>query len=251
MGSGLHVAIPSLPGTLDTMGRGGRLGKERLGASLERRAVSRNRRGGVLIACNRQVGLYLAGLLDFLQLEEEVTLSLCATEDSHLIVENGLRACATGGPFQRFYAVICCDNREEVLHHAMTPPDLCTVGFDVAFRWITTVPSFNLWLLLHWQDLPLDPWTDYDHLSRCINEQLHRHLPPTAAHDALSLFAAMGPGLTEAIRRGQRLSRIQAMLNRGQTGNTIPPGTILPTTDVHELVSYLLKLHEKSQRLRN
>ncbi len=89
-------------------------------------------------------------------------------------------------------------------------------------------------------DLPEESWRSAEHLSGWLDEQLARHLSAAACEDADLLFAAIGQGVVQAIARGQRLARM-----RGRTA------TRMPVTDVHELVSYLLKLHNTSLRLGN
>ncbi|MEO5349653.1 MAG: hypothetical protein H7836_08410 [Magnetococcus sp. YQC-3] len=217
-----------------------REGRERSPASLERRSPSRSKRGGTLLSCGRRTGAYFVGLLRNLRLEERVTLSLCSTEDPASIVEHGLQVCRTQGPFQRLYAVVCLDGGEGQRSHALAAPDLRSVGYSFEFKLISSIPSFALWLLLHWMDLPEESWRSAEHLSAWLDEQLARHLSAAVREDADLLFAAIGQSTAQAVVRGQRLARM-----RGRAA------TRMPVTDVHELVSYLLKLHNTSLRLRS
>lgn len=235
------LTAPALPFAAGGYGVGGRRGgQERANRSLERRPPVRTKRGGILIACNQRATPYLTGLVQATQLEEVVTLSPCAAEDPAAIVAHGVKACATHGPFHRFYAVACCSTQEELRHQFAHPPDIQEIGYALQFKMLFSVPSFNLWLLMHWMELPLGPWRDYEQLSAWINEQLAQQLSPALLNQADQLFSFIGSGVADALARGQQLSRqVQGTLS-----------TVYPMTDLHELVLYLLKLHGTSQRLR-
>ncbi|MEO5339484.1 MAG: RloB family protein [Magnetococcus sp. MYC-9] len=235
----------TVPSPIDAMGYHPRLprrlgGTERSGSSLERRAPSRRERGGVLIVCGRNSHPYLAGLLRQLQLAERVTLVVCPTEDSSAIVERGVRACVADGPFRRFYAVVCYDDQEPAGLPDPHPPDMRAIKYSIRYKKIVSIPSFELWLLLHWQELLPGQWSDYAQLSTWIQGRLATHLPPALQNDPDGLFASMSHGVAKAISRGQRLAR---SLERSSA--------VWPVTNLHELVSYLLKLHEGSQRLQD
>lgn len=227
--------------TVERYGVGSRRGGQaRAGSSLERTPAVRSKLGGILIACSQGVSTYLTGLVRAIQLEEMVTLSPCTAEDPAAIVAHGVRVCATNGPFQRFYAVASCSSQEELLYQFSHPPDIHGIGYKLQFKMLFSVPSFNLWLLMHWMELPLEPWRDYEQLSIWINDQLAQQISPALLGQADQLFSVVGSGVVDALARGQRLSR--------SVQGALP--TVRPMTDLHELVLYLLKLHRTSQRLR-
>ncbi|MBF0400799.1 MAG: hypothetical protein HQL90_08525 [Magnetococcales bacterium] len=214
--------------------------RERSGSSLERRAPSRSERGGVLIACGPRASSYLASLLRYTRLEERVTLSSCSEDDPAAVVAQGIQHCRTRGPFRRFYAVVCCGSKAEAQRQLAHAPGWDSIGYDLNFQWIVSVPSFHFWLLLHQLDLPLKGWADDGQLSRWIDDQLARRFPADLSSDADQLFKLIDVGLTEAISRGQRLARLQSR-----------SPTLLPMTHLHEMVSYLLKLQSLSLRMQD
>ncbi len=234
------LIVSSPPHGMDRDGLNERSGKERPGTSLERRSPSRSKRGGLLIACGQRAGLYLTGLLHHLQLENRVTLSLSTAEDPLSILENGHHAWATLGPFRRVYVVVCHDTPKEDWHRLVACSPVGPTNHPIRFQKIASIPSFNLWLLLHWRELPPETWTHYDQLSAWVDDQLERYLPATAWCSPMEWFATVGHGLVQAIARGQQLSRQQGTVS-----------TVLPMTNVHELASHLLKLHKESQRLQD
>ncbi|MEO5364305.1 MAG: hypothetical protein H7838_11870 [Magnetococcus sp. DMHC-8] len=233
---------PSLPQVTGwrAVGRYGRGTLERSAPSLERRPPSCNQRGGILISCGARSAPYLTGLLRHLQIEETVTLSHCAAEEPAAILANGLQACLAHGPFRRFYVVVCQAHPDDA---RLPPSSRCQAGataYDISLQNIVSIPSFHVWLLLHWMDLPTSRWDSLDQLSTWVDAQLQRCLATTPLHNPVELFAAAQPGMAKALFRSQRLSRLAN-----------PENPCSPTTNVHELVSFLLKWQKQAHRLRD
>lgn len=212
--------------------------RKRLDPSLERRRASRCPREKILIAGDQVTKSYFSGLIHYLKLSERVTLCHYQTQDPVVMVENTLLAFEKDGPFQRLFVLVYHDGKEKTAwHQAQALVAKHRLESNTVFRLITSVPSFDIWLLLHLVDTSLE-YGNGSALATCVRNQLGRHLPMEEMAKDPKLFELLHPGLPDAIRRCQILSR----LNNKLTATT-------PVTEVHELVTNLLKWQMRLQRL--
>ncbi|MBF0161538.1 MAG: RloB domain-containing protein [Magnetococcales bacterium] len=214
--------------------------KERPNHSLERRPPTRNRRGGLLVACGPQATPYLMALVQHLQLHGSVQIVSCSTEESSAILAHGLRVCATNGPFQRFYSLSCPATAAETAAFPLPPTTGGDIKYSFFFQQIIVIPSFDLWWLLHIQDLPPQGWQHEEGVSEWIQTQWAHHLSAVPSQDPHALFASMAHAVPDAIARGQRLAQ-----RRAQESST------LPMTNLHEMVSYLLKFSNALKQIQS
>lgn len=94
----------------------------------------------------------------------------------------------------------------------------------VPFKAIVSVPSFEFWLLLHFEDV--QAWLHRDEVMR----RLRQHIP-NYEKGMDNTFAVTRPSLEIATQRAARLKE----RNSRRPGNE-------PYTDVHDLVAFLLRL---------
>ena len=198
-------------------------------SSLGRGRSSHQPRGKVLISCDQLAGSYFSGLVQQLGLSDRVMVSACQERDPVIIVEQALRIFAEKGSFQRLYALVCHDGQEEAWCQAQAIVSNHTLDNSTVFRLVTSTPSFDLWLLLHLVGTSLE-YGDGLALAACVRNQLKQHLPMDKLGEGHEIFDVLCHGLPDAIRRSQTLSLL----------NSTAPGTV-PVTEVHEVVSYLLK----------
>lgn len=215
--------------------------RRRLNHSLERQRSSRSPRGKLLVSCDQVTGAYFSGLIQHLELSDRVTLCSCPEQGPVTIVKSALQTLETKGPFQRVYALVCHDGRHDgkekaAWHQAHAMVSSHNLENNTLFRLVTSVPSFDLWLLLHWVDASLE-CEDGQALATRVHNRLDQHLPTekTFGKD-FKLFECLHPGLTDAIRRSQTLSRRNSIAT-----------TIVPVTEVHEVVSFLLRWKNRLQ----
>jgi hypothetical protein len=99
-------------------------------------------------------------------------------------------------------------------------------------RLLTSNPGFSFWLLLHFKlgdfsDLPQSEW-----LQR-VEQELNEFIPNfKSAESQKEYFNSSYPFLKTAIKNSQKLQLIRS----------IKP---TPSSDIHELMAYLLKLHRR------
>ena len=98
------------------------------------------------------------------------------------------------------------------------------LGVPVRFKAVASVPSFELWLLLHFEDV-LAPMHRTE-----VHSRLRLHLPDYAKGE-LGQFAATRANLGDAMQRAKRL----AAMNSAHDGKQ-------PYTDIHLLVGLLTAL---------
>lgn len=196
-------------------------------------------RGSILIACHRLAGRYFSGLVQDLGLDDRVTIHTSDANNPAVIIENALRIYKEQGPFQRLYALVCHEDQEESLCHAQTLLSDYAIEHQGIFRMVISIPSFDLWLLLHWMGTSLEYENDYE-LASYIRNKLMQHMPMEYSEESTDLFKHLRPGLTDAIRRSQTLTYLNVSLP-----------TPVPATEVHEVVSFLLRWQHRLQNLHN
>ena len=220
--------------TLSSSGRSKRGGQKRPSDALERRKSSTSPRGKILISSDRRAGSYFSDMTQHLGISDRVMLHTCQTQNPVTIVENAFKVFKKKWPFQRIYALVCWEGKEDLCLQARALVFNHNLGDNVVFRLVTSTPTFDLWLLLHGVGTSLD-YGDGHTLLACIQKQLEQPRPLAYLGEGAGLFELLRPGLPDAIRGGQMLSCLKMT-----TGNA-------PVTEVHELVSYLLKWHSRLQ----
>jgi hypothetical protein len=210
-----------------------RCGGERTAASLERRKPSRPRhRQPLLIATDAAAKDYLQCLVDGWHLQQQVTLISCPSNDPQAVVEHGLRAGQERGS-QRLYAVVECGSRQ---FWQQLTGQFAKAEFPVQI--VACVPTFHIWLMLHFQELTPAILADAGQLAAFLDQPLPVAVTALLQHQE-SLFAALGSKIEQAVHQAQRLSLLH------QRGTPLPAWT-----NFQELIQFLLKLRDKHNRLR-
>lgn len=211
--------------------------RKRSAASLERRRALRPTQDTLLITCDTVSGDYFSALVAQLGLADRVKFCVDASQNPTILVERALRGCEEEGPFRRIYVLTCYHGWEEAWCQAQEMISRHTQDNALVFRMLTSFPSFELWLLLHLLDASLE-YGDGSALLACVLNQLKQPLPIDHLGKGPELFALLRPGLPDAMRRAQTLSR----LNRTQDPSA-------PMTEMHELVVHLFKWRDRLKRL--
>ncbi|MBF0183794.1 MAG: hypothetical protein HQM06_05295 [Magnetococcales bacterium] len=197
---------------------------ERSAPSLERRPPTRRKHASsLLIACDAQIAGYLECLLHGWHLHHDVTLLSCHPDNAQSIIEQALRA-ARNKSHRRCFAVIACDDRAQWLR-------LCRQFSQIhsSLQIVASVPTLQLWWYLHLQELPSSALTDAQQLTQWLDQPLAKELP----------FAELQNKIELAVNQAQWLVRLH---------NVHP--AIQPWTNLQELITFLIKLRSKNERLR-
>ncbi|MBF0097018.1 MAG: hypothetical protein HQM04_10380 [Magnetococcales bacterium] len=210
-----------------------RYGGERTAASLERRKPLRPRhRQPLLIATDAVAVDYLQCLVDGWHLQQEVTLVVCPSKDPQAVIEHGLRAGLERGS-QRLYAVVECGSRQ---FWQQLTGQFAKAEFPVQI--VACVPTFHIWLMLHFQELTPAIWADAGQLASFLEQPLPVAVTALLQHRE-SLFITLGDKIEQAVLQAQRLSLLQQ--------RSVP---LYPWTNFQELIQFLLKLRDKHNRLQ-
>ncbi|MEO5335052.1 MAG: RloB family protein [Magnetococcus sp. YQC-5] len=205
---------------------------ERSCLSLERTHPRRPPRDSVLLFANEPVLIYLQELVNSLHLSGKVT---CAPIPLQTAAGGGLERSLKVAPCRRLYLVLEWDGDAsntapqvwQEFQNSLLRPD------SVSPRLICCRPSFDLWLLLHFED----PSPEADDTA-WLKERV-QHLLATSAPDNghLSLFARIAARLDTAQNRSLRMARERQLAGVSDDWFSDQPGT-----NLHELTAFLNKL---------
>lgn len=212
------------------------LPRERNWNSFERKHFSKVTRKKILISCGPTAGAYFSGLIQDLELTECTVLNICQSENPLTITENTIQFYTKHEPFYRVYALVCLDDdNDEQWRQAQNHSKNHPICEHTIFRLVTSIPSFDLWLLLHSQNISIekDPTGS---LATWIKHNI-QPLLATVGKDQ-NLFLAVKSGLPDALQRSRNLLRL-----RNRSINK------LPLTEIHDLVTFLLRLKNRQNRL--
>ncbi len=219
--------------------------RERTSPSLERSHPSRSPRDTTLIICPPGARDYFSALVEHLQLSSQVIVAASSAETHVAQVEEALDISRGNISHRRLFALLergnPVDDDAELIEqirqarHIARHHDLPN---NRIFRLIMSTPSFPLWLLLHFADVDFAdvPETEW---AQKVDAMLEEFVPGFKTDQPnADCFAKTSRHLEKAIERGRRLSFLRSV-------------QMTPSTEVHELIGYLVKLGERNARMRD
>ena len=212
-------------------------GRERSTNSLERGQPNRSPKDLTLIVCSAESQDYFQSLVTHLTLNSQVTVRSATGEGLVGQVEEALEISRQASPHRRLFALLDYPDsydsdqmgqiRELARYH--------TLPSSRIFRLILTTPGFYLWLLLHFDTvdfskLPAGEWPEQ------LSNRLEAFIPnPQETASRKAFFPLSYPHLKTAVKQSQNL-----YLTR-----SVKPGS---SSEIHELIAYLQKLHRRYGR---
>lgn len=216
--------------------------QERTPSSLERRPRIRSSREMVLIVCSAESQNYFEDIVKHLNLTSRIVIKTTSSNNPVEQVEEALQFSLEADPHRRLFALLDRNDsavsdgeRLEQINQAQEIARHCSLPNSRMFRLIITAPGFPLWLLLHFDEaefstLPAKEWP------QMVTKKLAEFIPNS--HKATvrkQFFAKTHKHLALAIKRSQK----KVLINNVQEG---------PSTEIHELINYLLKLQSRYER---
>ncbi|MEO5375561.1 MAG: RloB family protein [Alphaproteobacteria bacterium] len=189
--------------------------KERQNRQLERKKSRRASRDRILIVSegSRTRPLYFNEIRSTYRLHSANVVVLPSTlgTSPKQVVESAVEEFQKARAFEQVYAVFDLDahvNYYDALNNAMEFNGKLRNDLrqPVCFRAVASVPDFELWLLLHYEDIQV-PIHRNDVLQR-----LKKHIP-NYEKGASGVFSKTRPNLETAIQRAERL----ALINNAHT----------------------------------
>ena len=218
-------------------------GRERTSNSLERKHPSRPPRDMILIVCSVESKDYFQDMVNHLKLNNRITVETTSSNDPIQQVEEALEISHQADPHRRLFALLdqgdpdTESGRPDQIRQAQDLARYHDLPNNRIFRLILTAPGFPLWLLLHFDEaefsaLPPQEWPQK------VANKLGEFIPRSSRVETRrEFFKKTHKHLELAIKRGQK----QVLIRK------VKPG---PRTEIHELITYLLKLQERYARLR-
>ncbi|MBF0444885.1 MAG: RloB domain-containing protein [Magnetococcales bacterium] len=214
--------------------------KERHPNSLERISNCGSPRDLTLLVCPILSKAYFQDLVNYLGLDTKVAVEpINSNKSFELQVEEAVEISLNAKPHHRLFAILDFvpsvsdekDQTKQILqaHKLVLKQDLPN---NRIFRLLITTPGFPLWLLLHFKLVDFSAYPDVE-----WSELVAKELGPFSK-DFLSkeshkdYFNLCYPYLETAIKNSQKLQLLR----------TIKPG---PSSEIHELMAYLLKLQRR------
>lgn len=208
----------------------------RKNASLQRRRKKlREPYDVVLIVCEgaKTEPAYFSSLKNELRLSS-TNIHICGRECGSApisVVDYAIDECKKSGGYNRVYCVFDKDRHVSYVAAVDKVRRTKLRGGTKIFA-ITSVPCFEYWLLLHFDD-SARPYGASARLSPC--EELLKDLKTHIAdyEKGIDVFQITYPSVAQAIRRAELRDR-----------NCTADGTDNPSTKMHELVTYLQSLKQ-------
>lgn len=208
--------------------------EERKNASLRRRQQSRQPYDLVLIVCEgaKTEPDYFKALRNELRLSS-TNICICGKECGsapNSVVEHALQAFQQKPDYDRVFCVFDKDRHET---YKIALDKIRTIKFRgrTLIEAITSVPCFEFWLLLHFED-SAHYYVAAGKNSACdqVMRDLRKHLPNYEKGDS-DIFNQTYPLVDQALKRAELLKKRQKEIEIDN-----------PSTDVHNLVAYLRNL---------
>lgn len=205
--------------------------KEKSKDLLNRRRPYQSPHEFVLIVCegSKTEPKYFSALRNELKLSH-ANIRICGKECGSSpisVVDYAIEEFKKTGDYKRVYCVFDKD-RHETYEAALDKAFHTKLRAGVKLFAITSVPCFEFWLLLHFEDTAR-PYGAIGNNSSCdqVTRDLKKHIPDYAKGDNKT-FKLTYPKVEQAIKRSELLEQRQ---EKALTDN--------PSTKVHTLVAYL------------
>ncbi|MBF0429627.1 MAG: RloB domain-containing protein [Magnetococcales bacterium] len=204
--------------------------RDRTGLSLERNNPKRPPRDRMLLLASEPALSYLQDFLAHLKITERVVSAAIPHEKDGILAIYQERS-KNAGPFRRVYCVLEWDGQQETLmrqtwyalQEAMT---IETTGL----RLICCRPSFDLWILLHFEEAGAEA----DDVTWLKNRVEHHLASPATLFDQTKAY------LEVAIQRSMKMARERQLKD---IDDALLPGS--PGVYLHELMTFLRKQASK------
>ncbi|MFA7060474.1 MAG: RloB family protein [Pedobacter sp.] len=211
--------------------------KQRLAASLKRKKAKQAPYDRVLVVCEgaKTEPNYFREIRDAYRLNT-ANIDICGQEcgsDPLSVVNYAIRKFREDSDYDRVYCVIDRD-KHSTFDAAIDKLNQTRLGKGVVFIAITSVPCFEFWLLLHF-GFTTRQFCAPGNASNCelvLAELNKRELIPGYSKGAMNIFALTKERLTDAIRHANQLQQYHQA-----------SGTNNPSTNIHELIEYLISLN--------
>ncbi|MBF0447565.1 MAG: RloB domain-containing protein [Magnetococcales bacterium] len=219
---------------------------ERSPNSLERHSTMRCSRNRVLIVCPADAEHYFQDLADHLNLTNEIIIRVASSSDPVALVDEAFEISQKAPTHHRIFVLVDHPGQSDPLDSDSTHP-IKTVARRIKnnhlpqnriVRLLVTEPGFLLWLLLHFDQAEFSAWPA-SQWPKIVEQELELHIPhATRKASQKQFFAKTHAYLTKAIKRSQ--NQILARM--------VKPG---PSTEIHELIGFLLKHRSRRANARN
>ena len=211
--------------------------KQRLAASLKRKKAKQAPYDRVLIVCEgaKTEPNYFREIRDAYRLNT-ANIDICGKEcgsDPLSVVNYAIRKFREDSDYDRVYCVIDRD-KHATFDAAIDKLNQTRLAKGVAFIAVTSVPCFEFWLLLHF-GITTRQFCAPSNASNCelvLVELDKKERIPGYSKGASNIFALTKGRLPDAIRHANQLQQYH------QTS-----GTNNPSTNIHELIEYLISLN--------
>lgn len=211
--------------------------KQRLAASLKRKKALQAPYDRVLVVCEgaKTEPNYFKEIRNAYRLST-ANIDICGQEcgsDPLSVVNYAIRKFKEDSDYDRVYCVIDRD-KHATFDVAIDKLNQTKLRKGVAFTAIKSVPCFEFWLLLHF-GYTTRQFCAPGNASNCelvLAELTIRERIPTYTKGAGNIFALTKARLPEAIRNAKQLQQFHKT-----------SGTNNPSTNIHELIEYLISLN--------
>ncbi len=212
--------------------------KQRIAASLKRQKAKKAPYDRVLIVCEgaKTEPNYLKEIRDSYRLNT-ANIDICGDEcgsDPRSVVNYAAEKFKKDQDYDRVYCVIDRD-KHTTFDAAIDKLRQTKLGKGVPFVAIVSIPCFEFWLLLHFV-YTTRPFCAPIAASNCdlvIRELTKPDRIPDYSKGAPNIFALTKDRLLNAIKNAQQLKQ-----------HNISAGTNNPSTEMHELIQYLIELRK-------
>jgi len=213
--------------------------KQRLAASLKRKKAMKAPYDRVLIVCEgaKTEPNYFREIRDAYRLNT-ANIDICGQEcgsDPLSVVNYAIKKFREDGDYNRVYCVIDRD-KHATFDAAIDKLTQTRLGKDVVFNAITSVPCFEFWLLLHF-GFTSRQFCAPGNASNCelvLAELNKKERILGYCKGAKNIFALTKESLPDAIRHANQLQQ-----------HNLATGANNPSTNIHELIEYLIDLNSK------
>lgn len=210
--------------------------KQRVAASLRRQKAKREPYDRVLIVCEgaKTEPNYLKEIRDTYRLNT-ANIDICGDEcgsDPLSVVNYAIKKFREDHDYDRVYCVIDRD-KHTTFDAALDKLRQTKLGKKVVFTAIASVPCFEFWLLLHFI-YTTRQFCAPGNSSNCdlvISELNKQGRIPGYAKGVLGIFALTKDLVPAAIKNAKKLQQ-----------HNESAGTKMPSTNMHELIEYLINL---------
>lgn len=211
--------------------------KQRVAASLKRKKAKKAPYDRVLIVCEgaKTEPTYIREIRDTYRLST-ANIDICGEEcgsDPLSVVNYAIKKFREDPDYNRVYCVIDRD-KHSTFDAALDKLRQTKLGKDVLFVAVTSVPCFEFWLLLHF-GYTTRQFCAPGNASNCelvLSELNKKGRIPGYKKGASNIFDLIKEMLPDAIKNARQLQQ-----HNQATGNSHP------STNMHELIEYLIRLN--------